>query len=70
MAKQQQNQHSASTNPAVGGVEDPNGNQFVRLYNRKREIVATGYVVYGIDGEHCEGLLVQPEERKVCLETI
>ncbi|RZC50470.1 hypothetical protein C5167_018896 [Papaver somniferum] len=41
MAKQQQNQHSASTNPAVGG-----------------------YVVYGIDGEHCEGLLVQPEERK------
>ncbi|RZC63728.1 hypothetical protein C5167_025504 [Papaver somniferum] len=41
MAKQQQNQHSASTNPAVGG-----------------------YVVYGIDGEHCEGLLVQPKERK------
>ncbi|XP_026397396.1 uncharacterized protein LOC113292742 [Papaver somniferum] len=70
MARQQQNQHSSSTNPGTGGVEYPYGNQVVLLYNRKREVVATGHVVYGIDGEHCEGLLVQLEERKVCLETI
>lgn len=51
MARQQQNQHSSSTNPGTGGVEDPYGNQVVLLYNRKREVVATGHVVYGIDGE-------------------
>ncbi|XP_026417732.1 uncharacterized protein LOC113313208 [Papaver somniferum] len=79
MAKQQQNQHSAghndikfpdrNRNPGTVGMENPNGNQLVLLYKRKRETVATGHVMYGTEGEYCHGVLLYEDERKVCLET-
>ncbi|RZC87083.1 hypothetical protein C5167_042018 [Papaver somniferum] len=42
----------------------------VRLVNRKRQSVATGYVVTGSSGEICHGLIVNHDESKVCIEGV
>lgn len=84
MANQLQNQPPANTNPVpeleipdhrsnsyLVGVENPrNGIQIVHLFDRERRDVATGYVVYGKDGEYCHGVEVKTDERKITLETI
>ncbi|RZC86856.1 hypothetical protein C5167_030204 [Papaver somniferum] len=42
----------------------------VNLLDRERNIVATGYIVNGKEGEVCHGRKVYPGERKVCIEVV
>ncbi|MCL7046358.1 hypothetical protein MKW94_003809, partial [Papaver nudicaule] len=49
------------------GYEE-SANQNVNLLDRDGNIVATGYVVSGLDGEVCHHRLVQKNERKVFIE--
>ncbi|RZC64192.1 hypothetical protein C5167_025964, partial [Papaver somniferum] len=54
---------AANTIPAEGEPQ-------VRHVNRKRETVATGYVVTVLHGEICHGVSVNRDERKVWIEVV
>ncbi|KAI3914393.1 hypothetical protein MKW92_045402 [Papaver armeniacum] len=59
------------SNIDLAGIENPlDGVQFVHLFNRKRLTVATGYVVYGKEGERCHTVQVLADERKIRLKSI